>query len=81
MCTVLTFKPDIRTITGLGLHSWPTGATGAPPNGLSSLSGAGVLHMAGLAITGGLLFTAVTLPDLKERPQDKPVRSRAPHRA
>ena len=37
------------------------------------LGGAGVLHTAGLAVTGALLFTAVALPNLTERTQDKPV--------
>jgi len=36
------------------------------------LGGASVLHMAGVAITGALLFTAFALPDLKESPRHRP---------
>ncbi len=53
-------------------------ATSVAARLILGLSGTSVLHMAGLAITGALLFTTVALPDLTERPQDTPVPVQSP---
>jgi len=47
-------------------------ATSVATRLILGLGGASVLHTAGLAITGALLFTVFAIPDLTEGPQDTP---------
>jgi len=53
-------------------------ATSVAARLILGLGGASVLHTAGLAITGALLFTVFAIPDLTERPQDTPVPVQSP---